>query len=250
MTKKQAYIAFALGAVLAVSSTAPAFAAENGANNPGMRKVAPRGEGMRQGDNARRASSTEMRREGRMASSTEMRRDGRMASSTKPARIGAEGNPGGVFDFGRDGGPITAGKVTAVNGTSFTIESITVRRDAKNKTVATSTVSFTVDASKAPVLKNKATTTVSSIVVGDAVIVKGKVSGTAIVAKAIIDVGTQGMPMRPGMMKGDREERGSTTASSTMPARPVGGEDRPKAPEVKKAGFFNRVGSFVGGWFK
>lgn len=223
MTKKQAYIALALGATLAVSSVAPAFAAEN---SDGSQRMAPRGV---------RASTTSNMRQA--------------TSPMKPAR-GVQGNPGGVFDFGKEGGPITAGKVTAVNGTSFTLESIAVRRSTTTKAVATSTVVFTVDASKAPIMKNKSTTTVSSILVGDAVVVKGKVSGTSIVAKAIIDVGSQAVPTRPGMMKGDRGEHGSTTASSTMPGRPVGAEDRPRAPEVKQAGFFNRVTNFFSGWFK
>ncbi len=83
-------------------------------------------------------------------------------------------------------GPAIVGTVTAVNGNTITVS----RKGGPDK--ATSSV-FTVDASTAKVFKNNATSTVSSIVVGDNVLVQGKLTGTNIVAITI----------RDGIMKGE-----------------------------------------------
>lgn len=94
--------------------------------------------------------------------------DGRvqmMASSSKPMM----------------GKPAIVGKVTAVSGTTLTVDAL--RRSA----TSTATTTFMVDASKAVVRKGNATTTVSTISTGDTVLVQGTLNGTSITASLIID---------------------------------------------------------------
>lgn len=69
------------------------------------------------------------------------------------------------------------GTVTAVSSASITV----------NGKHASSTGSFVVDVSNARFFKNSATTTISSIIVGDTVFVQGAVNGTSAVAVAVYD---------------------------------------------------------------
>ncbi len=73
-----------------------------------------------------------------------------------------------------NGQPVVAGTITAVTGSSVTIT---------NK----SNVQYTIDATNAKVTEGQKTTTVSSLTVGDSVIVQGTVNGNAITASSIID---------------------------------------------------------------
>jgi len=91
------------------------------------------------------------------------------------------------------------GTVASINGSNITINAM---MKSGSSTTPTTHV-FTVDASNAKIYKGAASSTVSisSILVGDKVMVQGKVTGTSIVAAAIRD----GMPpamkgrMKPGM---------------------------------------------------
>jgi formylmethanofuran dehydrogenase subunit C len=76
---------------------------------------------------------------------------------------------------------------------------------------ASTTVTFTIDASNAVVVKGNATSTVGSIAVGDVILVKGTITGTNVVATKIFD--------GPMMQKiGERmEDRRGNHASSTPP---------------------------------
>ena len=74
---------------------------------------------------------------------------------------------------------ITSGTVSSVSGNNITINSIKISRGA------TSTVSYTINASNAKILKNNASSTVSSIVVGDKLFVQGNLNGSTITAKMI-----------------------------------------------------------------
>jgi len=76
--------------------------------------------------------------------------------------------------FARSMHPGIAGPVTAINGTSLTIT-------GKNDT------SYVVDASGAVVMKEGATSTLSSINVGDFIFVKGTVASTTVTATTIFD---------------------------------------------------------------
>ncbi|MEI7720313.1 MAG: hypothetical protein WCI89_03875 [bacterium] len=76
-----------------------------------------------------------------------------------------------------NGQPVTGGTVTAINGSKLTMT---------NK----SNVTYTVDATGAAVEKGNVASAVSSITVGDNVIVQGTVNGTSVTATSIMDTGT------------------------------------------------------------
>jgi hypothetical protein len=94
---------------------------------------------------------------------------------------------GGFMGGGRMGGgmgrmPGIAGKVTAIDGTNITVQG------ARN-----GATSYNVNASNATVRKNNATSSVSAIVVGDTIMVRGTVSGTSVTATNIFDGSFGGM---------------------------------------------------------
>ncbi|MDQ1282016.1 MAG: hypothetical protein QG630_367 [Patescibacteria group bacterium] len=86
------------------------------------------------------------------------------------------------------------GTITAINGNTLTM-SVTFRGEGKNST--TTTKIFTVDASTAKIIKSGATSSVSSIVIGDKVSILGRISGTNITAK-IIHIKLQNTPQGDG----------------------------------------------------
>lgn len=120
--------------------------------------------------------------------------------------FGGPGMHGGMGQF-----PGVFGSVTAISGTSLTVQSIAF----STSTHATSTVDYSVDASNATVRKDNATSTVSAIAVGDQVSVRGTVDGTSVTATSINDGKfMMGMGGRgPGNFRGGFN--GSSTASST-----------------------------------
>ncbi len=77
-----------------------------------------------------------------------------------------------------NGQPIVMGTISAINGSTITIT---------NK----SNVSYTVDASNAKIQNKNSLSTVSTLAVGDSVIVQGTISGTSIVAYSVIDQGVK-----------------------------------------------------------
>lgn len=79
--------------------------------------------------------------------------------------------------------PAVIGKVSAVNGNILTV----ISKQGFNKTEATSTITFTVDATNAKLLRGNTIITLSNIAVGDNVIVQGTVTGTSVVATIIRD---------------------------------------------------------------
>lgn len=102
--------------------------------------------------------------------------------------IGGPGmNKGGPTILG-NGQPIVGGTVSAVSGSTITI------------TTAKGGITYTVDASNAVIGKDNATSSVSSIAVGDNVTVQGAVNGTSVTASTVID---SGMPHAPGAMGGN-----------------------------------------------
>lgn len=120
---------------------------------------------------------------------------------------GPEGMGGMMMDHGEMRAPGVFGKVSAVNGTTLTVAA----RQGFGTSTATTKV-FTVDASNATVKKNNATSTVSSIVVGDTVMVQGTVTGTNVVATMIRD-GV--VPMRSAGMMGGKGPAGKSGWSAT-----------------------------------
>jgi hypothetical protein len=73
------------------------------------------------------------------------------------------------------------GTVTAVNGNTITVSSKSMDKNATTQVTTT----YTVNASGAIVDKNKAASTVSAIVVGDNIMVEGKVDGTNVTATRV-----------------------------------------------------------------
>ncbi|MFZ1075351.1 MAG: DUF5666 domain-containing protein [Minisyncoccia bacterium] len=104
-----------------------------------------------------------------------------------------------------NGQPVIGGNVTAISGNTLTVT---------NK----SSVTYSVDATSAKIVKHGvATSTISNVSVGDSVVVQGTVNGTSITASTVIDNGTP--PAAP-----------AGTASGTPPA--------------KHGGFLGAIGGF------
>ena len=103
------------------------------------------------------------------------------------------GGPGGMRGPGSMK-PGVFGTVSAVNGSTITVNG----RQGFGSTAAT--VSYTVDASNAVVMKNNATSSVSSIAVGDSIFAQGTVTGTNVAATSIRD-GVMGMNGMRGLGK-------------------------------------------------
>jgi hypothetical protein len=101
------------------------------------------------------------RGEGRYASSTAPMGNGRHASSTPLI----QGN----------GQPVIGGTVSAISGNTLTV------------TTAQGGVTYSVNVSSAVIKKGNATSSVSSIAIGDKVIVQGSVSGSSVTASSVID---------------------------------------------------------------
>lgn len=75
-----------------------------------------------------------------------------------------------------NGEPVVGGNITAINGSTLTIT---------NK----SNVTYTVDATSATIMKRNATSTLSSIAIGDSIVVQGTVNGSSVTASTVIDQG-------------------------------------------------------------
>lgn len=96
--------------------------------------------------------------------------------------------PMGGFPQG-NGQPVVGGSVTAINGSTLTIT---------NK----SNVTYSIDATSATVTKAGATSTLSSVAVGDNVLVQGAVNGNAVTASSIIDQGSSAKTNTSGSTHG------------------------------------------------
>jgi hypothetical protein len=89
-----------------------------------------------------------------------------------------------------NGQPVIGGSVTAVSGSTLSVQT------------AQGQITYSVDASSATVRKGNATSTVSSVAVGDKVVVQGTVNGTSVVASSVIDQGS----VSAGQPAGDGNE--------------------------------------------
>ncbi len=214
MTKKQAYLALALGAVFAVASASPVSAQVENHSSPRLAAV--------------RAAVGVKASVGVGAP----HREG-MGTTTGMGKTGLGIKPG--MGHQNPNMRMTVGKVTAINGNSLSINTVVVMRSTTTQAVSTSTLAFTIDATNAAVVKDKATTTVASIAVGDFIIVQGPATGSVVTAKLIMDNGTQGMMRGPGM-------HGSSTASTSVEVH--------GSAVVEKPGFFKRIGNWFMSWFR
>lgn len=112
------------------------------------------------------------------------------------------------------------GTVSALNGTTLTV----------NSKRATTTTTYMVDATNATVFKDKATSTISAILVNDTVVVQGTVTGTNVIATRIVDAK---LPMFMNNGKGNGWKNGTST-----PPMMHGME-----------GVFQKIGNFFKGLF-
>jgi hypothetical protein len=108
--------------------------------------------------------------------------------------------------------PGVFGTVSAVNGNI-----ITVTGKQGFGATATTTVTYTVDATNAKVMKNNATSTVANIAVGDTIMAQGTLTGTNLVATMIRD----GV-----MMRGTKNSNG-TTPKPMNQTSPITGNGQP-----------------------
>ncbi len=88
--------------------------------------------------------------------------------------IGLERNATSTPPFTSDGQPITAGRISAIDGQTITIAN-------------RSNVSYTIDASSSKILQGRNESDISTLKTGDTVIVQGAVNGTSISASTILD---------------------------------------------------------------
>ena len=141
--------------------------------------------------------------------------------------------------------PGVAGKVTAVNGTTITISGRAIGSgmmgapgSSGKPATPPAAVTYTVDASGATVKKDNATSTVSSIAVGDTIFAQGTVSGTNVTAVSIRDGFMMGRTSqgqgRPGMMGSSSPVLDQSAPSGAKPAPGKGGSP----------GFFGGIGQF------
>ena len=115
-----------------------------------------------------------------------------LGSTAFAAGPGAGGHWGGRA-------PGVFGTVSAINGTTLTVQS---KGFGQNATATT----YTVDASSATVTKSGSTSTLGAVAVGDTVMVAGTVTGSNVVATTIRD-GVMGRGgMRPGGMHASSTE--------------------------------------------
>jgi len=94
-----------------------------------------------------------------------------------PGTVGANGQLGKTpttSPITGNGQPVIAGTISAISGNTLTVT---------NK----SNVTYTVDATNAKIVQGQNTVTISSIVVGDNVIIQGTVNGNSISASSVID---------------------------------------------------------------
>lgn len=111
------------------------------------------------------------------------------ATSIRDGVMRGPGSPGMIGDAGRtwtghasstlpimegNGQPVIAGKISALNGTSLTV-------------TTAGSLTYTVDASNAKILEGNNVVSISSISVGDTVLVQGTVNGTSVTASSVID---------------------------------------------------------------
>ena len=105
--------------------------------------------------------------------------------------------------------PYVSGTVLSINGNTITISGKPLTKSDDDQDKTKTSVTYTVDATNAVVIKNKTISKVSDILVGDTVKVQGVVNGTNITAVSI----------RDGVMMSEKgaENRGKEKIASSTP---------------------------------
>ena len=129
------------------------------------------------------------------------------AGANADGRMGGPGRGPGMMNGSR---PAVFGTVSSVTGSTIVVS-------ARGFGPNTASTTYSVDASNAVIFKNNATSSISSVAVGDSVFVQGTVSGTAVTATTVRD----GMLMMNGQANGRKggpwNGQGSTTPKTAMP---------------------------------
>lgn len=113
------------------------------------------------------------------------------------ARVNLDNRPQGMMNRGEGNGymmegqggmmkPVVFGTVASVSGNAIVVTG------SQYFGTSTAAVSFSVDATNAKIIKNGATSSVSSILVGDSVAIQGTLSGTSVIATIIHDGAMRG----------------------------------------------------------
>ena len=105
--------------------------------------------------------------------------------------------------------PYVSGTVLSINGNTITISGKPLTKSDDDQDKTKTSVTYTVDATNAVVIKNKTISKVSDILVGDTVKIQGTVNGTNITAVSI----------RDGVMMSEKgaENRGKEKMASSTP---------------------------------
>lgn len=147
-------------------------------------------------------------RDGAMGGQREDMMDGRPGSSTSDRTMDGS--------FHGNGQPVVGGTISSISGNTITIT---------NEGGST----FTVDATNATVMKEGATSTVSTLASGDSIIVQGTVNGSSVTATSIVDQGVH------------------VTQTDTQEQQPS--QDQHSAPIRMLGGMMSGIGSFFGRLF-
>jgi hypothetical protein len=143
--------------------------------------------------------------------------------------VGAGGGYGGHGGMHGKMQPGVFGTVSAVDGTTLTVTNngFPMRRNSTSTASATPATTYTVDASNATIYKGSATSTVSisSIAIGDMVMVQGTVNGTNVTATVIHDGFAR--PMGGPAMPGGGRGFGHPTSTTSTAQLPIQGNGEP-----------------------
>jgi hypothetical protein len=112
---------------------------------------------------------------------------GAVSGTTVTATAINDGVPGALGNRGvkGNGQPIVGGKVVAINGSTLTITN-------------QSNVTYSITVASTTITKAGNTASLSSIVIGDNVMVQGTINGTSAVASSVMDQGVAAVPGTPG----------------------------------------------------
>jgi precorrin-6B methylase 2 len=103
-----------------------------------------------------------------------MIRDGQMP---KPHKNGGDNTQSAMAMLQGNGQPVIAGTISVISGSTLTVT---------NK----SNVTYSVDTSNAKILAGQTVATLSSLKIGDAVVIQGAINGTSVTASTVIDQAT------------------------------------------------------------
>jgi len=148
------------------------------------------------------------------------------AATTTPGNRPTRPNNAGMMRGGEKAiKPTIAGKVTAISGNIITITgrqglALGFKNASTTPKTTPASVTYAVDATNAVIMKNNATSSISSIAVGDMIMVQGTITGTNIIAVNIRD-GVVNNGQGKIMENKDKERNASSTPLLQGNGQPV-----------------------------